>query len=581
MKQFSVSGRQFLLVFILALHCIVVKSQDLPGAGSNLQTAPAGTLVIAMDNTNQACSVIDPATGTYLFNLKAYGLAIFLLDLDYNLQWVIKSGKTHDGIDFTASAERVLPTYLAPQSYDFSAGPILIFPNDTADITSAINWFNMYQYDSSKVKVYRLQSATTVDVRYTLANKPRAALLHDSCDIHRNFMEIASVPTMNYDCLPDASTLRSGCYTIATEPHTVSSDLTSFDADSIYNFVMAGGNFLAECEGVQTYEGLKLFQSSTGVIVDPTGGQYQNFNNNVFYDNADMAFGQYQGVFQPWLRGAQKIWRYAGTTTNNWYSVTSCRRNILDNINYVATVSKLTVDTGSLVFYLGNHEYYTNDCHTCVAGNAFNEAEINGIRMFLNAVLVPSKVPICAINFILPVQLNEFFAFKKNDNAVLLEWNSITEEENTLFFIEHSTNGTGFATVGQVSGSGIEGFNYEFMHGDPGEGLNYYRLKMISASGKAVYSPVRKIMFGNNNKLLNIYPNPAFAVANIMLDAEDGERLQVDLFDVAGRQLKQSLLVVRNQRVELKLEDINKGMYWVIATTADGNQYKSKLLIAR
>src|SRR5688572_10745556 len=121
MKLFSAPGRQFLLVFIFVFQFVVVKAQDLPGAAANLQTAPAGTIVIAMDNTNQSCSSINPSTGTYLFNLKAYGLAIYLLDLDFDLRWVIASGKSHDGIDFTATAERVTPSYLAPQSYDFRA----------------------------------------------------------------------------------------------------------------------------------------------------------------------------------------------------------------------------------------------------------------------------------------------------------------------------------------------------------------------------------------------------------------------------------------------------------------------------
>src|SRR5687768_10595354 len=227
--------RLILLPAIFACSNCAINAQDYPPASSNLQTAPAGTLVIAMDNINQAVRVPN-SSGNYLFNLKAYGLAIFLQDLDYDLHWVIRAGKVHDGIDFTATAERAWPTYQAPQSYDFRAGPLIIFPSDTLDIQFAIAWFNSYQFDSSKVNVYRLTSPATVDVRYVLDKRVRAALLFDSCDIHRNFMEVASVPTMNYDCVPDALTIGAGCYTVATEPHTELVDVDQENADSINSF---------------------------------------------------------------------------------------------------------------------------------------------------------------------------------------------------------------------------------------------------------------------------------------------------------------------------------------------------------
>ena len=574
-----VEGRKYLLAFTLFLFVIVTRGQDLPGAGANLQTAPAGTLVIAMDNTNQSSSVINTASGTYLFNLKAYGLSVLLLNAQHNLKWVIASGKAKDAIDFSAIAERITPTYVAPQIYNFRAGPILIFPTDTLGATANIDWFNSTLPDSCKVKVYRLTSSAIVDVRYTLIRPPRAALLHDSCDIHGNFMEMASVPTINYDCLPDASTLRSGCYTIATEPHTTPSDLTSFDADSIYNFVMAGGNFLAECEGIQTFENLKLFQSVTGTIVDPTSGNYANFNSNVYYDNADMAYGQYQGTFRPWLRGAQKVYRFGSANTNNFYSVTSCKRNILDNLYYVASVSKMTADIGSLVFYLGNHEYFTNDCHTCVSGNDINEQEINGIRVFLNAVLIPSKIIPCLP---LPVQLGEFTVNKQQDEKALLKWFSLNEQDNAYFFIEHSTDSKNFTSVGKIEGKGNadERYDYQFIHSGLQSGVNYYRLKMVSVSGNTTYSALRHVVIGGTSNVLNIYPNPASSETTLMLDAKDGERLPVSLYDAAGRQVKRFVLTVNNQRADLKLDGLNKGFYWVVVNTAKGD-LKTKLIISQ
>jgi len=392
MKQMNPKLKRIFILVLLIGNVSLLTAQDVPGATANLQTAPAGTLVIPMDHTNQATSSINAASGTYLFNLKAYGLVTLFRNAGIYVKWVINTGKAKDGIDFTGTAERIYPGYVAPQTLDFRAGPFLVFPSDTVGADYLIQWFNYSLPDSCKVKVYRLTADVDVDVRYTLMNPPRVAILHDSCDIHRNFMEAASVPAVNYNCLQNASGLISGCYTMLSAPHMVPGDLSTYDSDSIYNFVMAGGNFLAECESLQTFETLRGYQSSSGAIVDPTGGQYNNFNNNIFYDNPDMAYAQYQGTFKPWSRGAQKVWRYSSVNTNNFYSVTSCKRNAADNLFYVATVSKLTTGLGSLVFYLGNHEYKNNDCHTCLANDLINEQEINGMRLYLNAIQIPTAI---------------------------------------------------------------------------------------------------------------------------------------------------------------------------------------------
>jgi hypothetical protein len=81
---------------------------------------------------------------------------------------------------------------------------------------------------------------------------------------------MAKVPEQNYDCLSSAVGLQTGCYTIATAPHIDNNDLETFTKDSIYNFIMAGGNFLASCEGLETFENVSLYQSTTGTIVEPS-----------------------------------------------------------------------------------------------------------------------------------------------------------------------------------------------------------------------------------------------------------------------------------------------------------------------
>ena len=581
-KFYRTVRRTIILIFLIA-KLSVLTAQDLPGATANLQTAPAGTLVIAMDHTNQATSTINAASGTYLFNLKAYGLVTLFRNAGIYVNWVINTGKAKDGIDFTGTAERIYPSYVAPQTLDFRAGPFLVFPSDTLGADYLIQWFNYSLPDSCKVKVYRLTADVDVDVRYTLMNPPRVALVHDSCDIHRNFLEMASTPTVNYDCLANASGIISGCYTIVTEPHIGTNELDAYTRDSIYNFiVMAGGNFLGECEGIPTFEGLSRYQSFSGSVDEPEVGDgfgnLNNFNNNVYYDNPDMAFAQYQGIFRPRTRGAFQMWRYNSANANNFYSVTSCKRSPADALYYVATVSKMTSDLGSLVFYLGNHEYYTYDCHTCTSANSINEAEINGIRLYLNAVQIPSKIIPCIV---LDVKLGNFTATKQRDETVLLKWNTFSENDNSYFLIEHSVDGKNFTGIAKrlSNGNTSSGHSYDYIHTTPVSGTNFYRLKMVDVNGRAEYSSIRRVLFDKDKHSLAIFPNPASNKTTLMLDVKDGEKISVKLIDGLGRIIKQGVLTVSGQQAEFSLDGLQKGIYAVVVISGNGEQFRNKLII--
>ena len=107
----------------LALALVLASSvasadPDLPGPAANLESLPAGSLVIPMDNSKQ--SLVAP------FNLRAYGLVNALLWDGVPVKWAIKAGKAKDGTDFSGEAQRILPTTLAAAVLDFRAGPFVI-----------------------------------------------------------------------------------------------------------------------------------------------------------------------------------------------------------------------------------------------------------------------------------------------------------------------------------------------------------------------------------------------------------------------------------------------------------------------
>jgi len=77
---------------------------------------------------------------------------------------------------------------------------------------------------------------------------------------------------------------------------------------------------------------------------------------------------------------------------------------------------------------------------------------------------------------VLPINLTTFNAKKVNNEEVMLNWETGTEENFKGFDVEASTDGSKFSKIGHVKGTG-SGSKYEMMDRNPFQGINYYRLK--------------------------------------------------------------------------------------------------------
>ncbi len=226
------------LLGLCTFQNVLAQNKDLPGPAANFTAIPDGSLVIAMDNTNQA--VVTP------FNLKAYGLVNDLLQNHIPVMWAIRAGKIKDGVDFTAMAQRLYPTATGLTNYNFAGGPFIVHRDFAAIAKTRIAAFG------NQVAVYELQQnagqSVTVDVRYTLTLTPRIAISNVNTSIHSNILIAAGIT--NYTVI-DPTTLNAGsCYTSHSEPHT---SVTAGVPD-VKNFVLSGGNFLAQCFAVSTFE---------------------------------------------------------------------------------------------------------------------------------------------------------------------------------------------------------------------------------------------------------------------------------------------------------------------------------------
>lgn len=104
----------------------------------------------------------------------------------------------------------------------------------------------------------------------------------------------------------------------------------------------------------------------------------------------------------------------------------------------------------------------------------------------------------------LPVSLTAFTG-RRAAGANELKWSTASEQALSKFFIEYSTDGTRYATAGEVVASGrSNGSSYSFVHTLSTTGALFYRLRIAEKDGSHTYSNVVRI--DGKNAAYLIYP---------------------------------------------------------------------------
>ncbi|GAB3342150.1 hypothetical protein GCM10027429_31480 [Marivirga atlantica] len=178
------------------------------------------------------------------------------------------------------------------------------------------------------------------------------------------------------------------------------------------------------------------------------------------------------------------------------------------------------------------------------------------------------------VNNPLPVELLYFDAIKEND-YVLLEWETASEKDNDYFQIERSEDGITFDTIGKVSGAGNSKVNtsYSFKDVETLEAKTYYRLKQVDFDGDFEYSPVVSVGGQNMNNKLELYPNPANDFINLRSSIvnQDLKNIQLTLYTVDGQLINENnySFELLNNEIYISINTLSKGIYLLEAKSND------------
>jgi Secretion system C-terminal sorting domain len=186
----------------------------------------------------------------------------------------------------------------------------------------------------------------------------------------------------------------------------------------------------------------------------------------------------------------------------------------------------------------------------------------------------------------LPIELLSFYA-KPNGAVVNLKWVTASEINNDFFTIERTSDGINFEFVGTEKGAGNSTsiLNYSLTDKAPLAGISYYRLKQTDFDGKYVYSDLKMVSFGNNEKFsFSIYPNPNDgSVFNLEVSSDKDEEVLVVVTDMLGSEIYSKVFVNINDGGKfVQAIDPNQklvsGVYMITATS-NNRIYNKRLVV--
>lgn len=178
----------------------------------------------------------------------------------------------------------------------------------------------------------------------------------------------------------------------------------------------------------------------------------------------------------------------------------------------------------------------------------------------------------------LPVTLTAFTA-RREGQIVNLEWATTTETNSDHFEIQHSLNGKNWKKAGVVESSGESKTlkNYTFIHNNPSDGENLYRLKMVDKDQTFAYSRIRSVKFQKEGLKLVAYPNPASDI--LFLKNYEGQSLkEVSITNTSGFKVYQSNSVSSDG---INVKTLSSGIYAVRIIETNGALHTLKVVINR
>jgi hypothetical protein len=175
----------------------------------------------------------------------------------------------------------------------------------------------------------------------------------------------------------------------------------------------------------------------------------------------------------------------------------------------------------------------------------------------------------------LPVSLLSFRATGNRNCTTQLSWQSAGAESVTAYGVEYGIDGKAFSGIGEVKSSPAG--NFTFVHSNPVEGTNYYRLKIAETGGRSSYSAVAVAAVSCATSEISMLPNPVSHTLQVQGLKE--QAVQVVIYSADGRNVLQQSLQGPNVLVDVT--PLPPGTYTVQINDAAGHSLTVQRIVKK
>jgi len=332
-----------------------------------------------------------------------------------------------------------------------------------------------------------------------------------------------------------------------TTPPTISNPPTVINTDNIHNFGTGSiaNDFVVEFDirGSFCYAGQNTSYEPT---TDVNHVSYWKNNSSCNFGNYFSAYSSLGTInyyaFEPY----EIKWTKSTNTLATYYNNILIKSNIIDLVGLLGTT-----------VYWG----FSSGCYCVTGGPALKDVYLNGA-------------------WLLPFDITSFNA-TKYDNAIKLNWETDREQNTSYFIVEKSNDGVNFSFLQKVDAAvnSTTIKKYSMIDDKPLYGTNFYRLKMVDASGRLTHSDIVAVKFNSSSKEMTVFPNPAQKELQVQIPASISGQAVLQIQDISGRVLKEETIQLNNSlfSTSINTNDLSKGIYLLVLR--HGNKKETKKFI--
>ena len=173
---------------------------------------------------------------------------------------------------------------------------------------------------------------------------------------------------------------------------------------------------------------------------------------------------------------------------------------------------------------------------------------------------------------VLPVIWN-YFTAEEASSEVVLKWGTSFETNNKGFYVQKSTDGVVFSSLGFVPAKNLPAGSYTFNDNQAFVAkLIYYRLLQIDLDGRSQTSKVLTFYKHEKNNQLTFYPNPATATISIK---GFNHLSDLQMFDASGKLIRSMHTVT----AQIDVKGFARGTLVMVWKNEAGQTETTKILL--